>query len=50
MTEECFVCGNTNEEEIEYKTVYLDDGFSGEVKKKVWACIDQEECGMRVYG
>lgn len=39
MSIECFVCGNTNEEEIEYKTVYLDYGFN-EVKKKVWVCID----------
>ncbi|MBP1948286.1 hypothetical protein [Virgibacillus litoralis] len=34
MTEECLVCGNTNEEEIEYKTVIIDDGWKG-VKKNV---------------
>lgn len=49
MTEKCFVCGNTDEEELEYKTVYLDDGFK-EVKKKVWVCIDTDDCGMRMFG
>lgn len=47
--EECFTCGNTNEEDIEYKTVYLSDGYK-EVKKKVWVCKDQYDCGMRMHG
>jgi hypothetical protein len=49
MTKECFVCGNTNEEEIEYKTVILTDEWK-EVKKKVWVCKDDDDCGMRIYG
>jgi hypothetical protein len=49
MTKECFACGNTNEEEIEYKTVFIDDGWK-EVKKKVWVCKDQDDCGMRMFG
>lgn len=49
MSKECFVCGNTNEEEIEYKTVIIDDGWK-EVKKKVWVCKDEDDCGMRMFG
>lgn len=49
MAEECFVCGNTNEEEIEYRTVILDDGLR-EVRKKEWVCKDEDDCGMRIYG
>jgi len=49
VTRECFVCGNTNEKEIEYKTVILDDGLK-EKTKKVWVCKDDIDCGMRIYG
>ncbi|HWL23358.1 MAG TPA: hypothetical protein VNR38_06350 [Ureibacillus sp.] len=49
MAEKCFVCGNTNEEEIEYKKVYLDDGWK-EVSRYEWVCIDDDDCGMRIYG
>ena len=30
MTRECYECGNTNEEEIEYKTVTTDEGDGNE--------------------
>jgi hypothetical protein len=49
MTTECFTCGNKKEEELEYKTVILDDCWK-EVKKKVWVCKDQYDCGMRMFG
>jgi hypothetical protein len=38
-----------NVEEIDYKTIILDDGWR-EVKKDVWVCNDEDDCGMRIYG
>ena len=32
MARECYECGNTNEEEIEYKTVTTDEGDGNEKK------------------
>ena len=49
MTEQCFVCGNSKEDEIEYKRVTLDRGWK-EVKEMAWVCKDLEACGMRMYG
>ena len=50
MTKECIKCGNTNEKEIEYKTLIFDDGWKVTKKKNAWVCKDQYDCGMRVYG
>lgn len=49
MAKECFACFNTKEEEIEYRTVFLDDGWK-EVQKEVWVCKDENDCGMRSHG
>lgn len=49
MARECYECGNTNEEEIEYKTVITDEGDGNEKKIKLWLCIDNDDCEMRVY-
>jgi len=50
MTTKCYECGNTNEEEIEYKTVTTDEGDGMNEKKiKLWLCIDNEDCETRVY-
>lgn len=43
-----FCCGNTNEEEIEYKTVLIGDSWK-EVMKNFWVCKDQDDCGMRMF-
>jgi hypothetical protein len=49
MARECYECGNTNEEEIEYKTITTDEGDGNEKKIKLWLCIDNDDCEMRVY-
>lgn len=49
MARECNDCGNTNVEEIEYKTVITDEGDGNEKKIKLWLCIDSDDCEMRVY-
>lgn len=48
MAKECYECGNTNEKEIEYKTVTTDegDGFN-EKKIKLWSCKDNDACMVR---
>lgn len=48
MARECYECGNTNEEEIDYKTVTTDEGYGiNEKKVQLWLCIDNDDCEMR---